>query len=484
MAELTTPADPPAPALTAGPMAAAYRLVTVALVMLTTMIAFEAMAVTTAMPRAAEQLGAVGSYGLAFSSMLTAMLLGNVLAGSWADRVGALPGLYAGQLLFAAGSLGCALAPTWPVLLGGRVVAGLGAGLVVVTEFVTVGRFYPAAVRPQVFTWLSAAWVVPSIIGAPVAGWLTTTWSWRWVFGVVLVPAAIAAALVTARRAELGRRHTDVTDANDSTEDADTLARDRADHRRAARLGLAVALSAGAVQLAIHEQDGSRWWPVPLAIAGLLGIAGTAPRLLPAGTLRAARGLPAVVLSRALFNASFMASVTFLPLLLVLVHRLELTAAGAVVAAGAIGWSVGSWLQGRRTATGPAGRARLVWLGALALTVGTIGLTVAAATSAPVLAHTVAVVACGLGMGIGSTTLSVLVLDLAPGHEHGRASAALQLADVLGSVLGIAGATALFSTRYAAGDAGVFVVIEAALAVVAAIAVVTGMRCAPSGLVD
>jgi MFS family permease len=143
--------------------------------MLATMIAFEAMAVTTAMPRAADELGAVGSYGLAFSSMMTAMLLGNVLAGRWADRVGPLPGLYAGQVLFAAGSILAALAPTWPVLLGARVVAGLGAGFVVVTEFVAVGRVYPAHVRPRVFTWLSAAWVVPSIVGAPAAGWLTTS---------------------------------------------------------------------------------------------------------------------------------------------------------------------------------------------------------------------------------------------------------------------------------------------------------------------
>ncbi|MBK8757908.1 MAG: hypothetical protein IPM08_12490 [Actinomycetales bacterium] len=45
------------------------------------MIAFEAMAVSTAMPRAAEELGAIGGYGLAFSSMMTAML-GIVAAGS------------------------------------------------------------------------------------------------------------------------------------------------------------------------------------------------------------------------------------------------------------------------------------------------------------------------------------------------------------------------------------------------------------------
>ena len=468
-------------------MAPAYRLVTIALVTLTTMIAFEAMAVTTAMPRAAEQLGAVGSYGLAFSAMLTAMLLGNVLAGSWADRSGPLPGLAAGQALFVAGSVVCAAAPSWGAMLGGRVVCGLGAGLVIVTEFVAVGRVYPPAMRPRVFTWLSAAWVVPSVVGAPVAGWVTTSWSWRWVFGLVVIPAGVAAALVTARRADLIEHHGEPSPT--------TASADVAGHRRAARLGALVALGAGAVQLAIQQVEAQRavahgpgptdglpvWagWAA-LALLGLVVTVGTVPRLLPLGALRAARGLPSVVVSRALFNGSFMATVTFLPLLLVQVFRLDLTTAGAVIAVASVGWSTGSWMQGRSRAKGPAARSRLVWLGALALTLGTVGLAHAAAVQAPVLVHAGWIGLAGLGMGYGSTTLSVLVLDLAPPDEHGQASAALQLCDVLGSVLGIAAATAIFGAAHRAGDTGVFVVIDLALAAVSALAVVTGRRCAPS----
>ncbi len=491
------------------PWAPAYRVVTLALIMLATMIAFEAMAVTTAMPRAADELGAVGSYGLAFSSMMTAMLLGNVLAGRWADRVGPLPGLYAGQVLFAAGSILAALAPTWPVLLGARVVAGLGAGFVVVTEFVAVGRVYPAHVRPRVFTWLSAAWVVPSIVGAPAAGWLTTSLSWRWVFGVVVLPAVVAAVLVTARRTALDPPAPSTTPALDSLGAPDAVDNDVTAHRRAARLGTVVAVSAGLLQWGIQQIElvrsaaaaarattgevggtpglsgpggldglGGVGGPVALVVLGLLGVALATPRLLPSGAVRAARGLPSVVVSRALFNASFMATVTFLPLQLVQRYGLNLAAAGAVVAVGALGWSTGSWLQGRAR-TGTAGRARLVWSGAVALTIGTLGLAQAAATTAPVAVHCLWMVLCGLGMGIGSTTLSVLLLDLAPGHEHGQASAALQLCDVLGSVLGIAAATAVFGALHRPGEPGVFAIIELGLAAVAVLAVVTGRRCAP-----
>jgi MFS family permease len=450
-------------------MAPAYRVVTIALVVLTTMIAFESMAITTAMPRAAAELGAVGSYGLAFSSMMTAMLLGNVLAGIWADHSGPLASLYAGQLAFAAGAVACAVAPSWGALLAGRVVTGVGAGLVVVSEFVAVGRVYPGIVRPRVFTWLSGAWVLPSVVGAPISGWLTTTWSWRWVFWVVVAPAVVAAVLVTARRTAFS--------GGPATGGPTTVssAREHADHVRRARLGALLAVGAGMLQYAIQERGSLASAATGAGAVGFAVLAATAPRLLP-GTFRAARGLPSVMLSRALFNGSFMATVTYLPLMLVQQRHLDLTAAGAVVAVTALGWSLGSWVQGRMPGGAPE-RVRLVVSGAVLLTVGTVVLTWLTWTQSSVWMILPAVVGSGLGMGLGSTTLSVLVLDLAPVAEHGRASASLQLADVLGSVLGIASATAVFAALHEQDGVGVYVTIFAGLSGVAALAMLSGTRC-------
>ncbi len=449
-------------------MAPAYRLVTVALVLLTTMVAFENMAVTTAMPQAAAELDAAGSYGLAFSSMMTAMLLGIVLAGSWGDASGPLPPLYAGQLLFAAGSAGCALAPSFPALLGARVVTGLGGGLVTVAEFVAIGRVYPAGLRPQVFTWISAAWVLPSLVGAPLAGWLAAVWSWRAVFWVVLGPALVAMSLVAARRAAFA-----------GDQELTPSEVDRSEHRRVARLGILVALSCGAVQLAIHEQAPLASPMTLLAAAGLVGLALSAPRLLPDGALASRRGLPSVVLSRGLLNAAFNGSITFVPLMLVRERGLALASAGLVLAVASLGWSAGAWVQGRVRGARPLVRARLVAFGAALLAVGCVGLVVVMVGGLPAWTVGAAMVPLGLGMGIGSTTLSVLVLDLAPLEEHGRASAALQLADVLGSVVGIATATAIYGTLAGAPALLGYVVMWAVLAAVAAVAVLTGARCSP-----
>ena len=67
----------------------------------------------------------------------------------WTDRAGPLPGLYAGLILFAAGAIACAAAATWLWLLGGRLVAGLGAGIVIVAEFVAIGRAYTFLLYPS-----------------------------------------------------------------------------------------------------------------------------------------------------------------------------------------------------------------------------------------------------------------------------------------------------------------------------------------------
>lgn len=449
-----------------GPFAPAYRLISVALVALITIIAFEAMAIGTAMPSAARDLDAVRSYGLAFSVLLTAQLLGIVLAGVWIDRSGPLPPLFVGQGLLAGGSATCAVAGALPVFLTGRAVTGLGAGLIVVTGYVVIGRAYPPATRPRVFSMLSAAWVLPSLVGAPVAAWLTTTWSWRVVFGVVVVPVLVTTVLVTARRAQLSASSVGVGPSG----------RDRRTRVRTAWAGLGIASAAGALQYGTTDLE-PRWSAqVVVALLGVAGVVLVAPLLVPAGTWRMARGLPSVVLSRSLMTAAFFGAITYVPLMLVGERGLSLRLAGIILSVGSLGWSAGSWLQGRDAADGH--RDRLVTAGGAALSTGLVLLAATAWLGWPALVCAVALVLGGLGMGCATASMSVLTLSLTSAEDHGAASSSLQLADVLGSVLGIAAATAVFAALHtqAGADGPVYALIWAGLAVVAALVVPAGLR--------
>ncbi|ABJ89899.1 hypothetical protein DXO246_02890 [Xanthomonas oryzae pv. oryzae] len=48
--------------------------------------------------------------------------------------------------------------------------------------YVIVGRLYPKVLRPCVFATFSAGWVVPSLIGPGISGWIVQHAGWRWVF--------------------------------------------------------------------------------------------------------------------------------------------------------------------------------------------------------------------------------------------------------------------------------------------------------------
>jgi MFS family permease len=449
-----------------------YRLLTVALLALVTIIAFEAMAISTAMPAVAKELDAVRSYGLAFSVMLTSELLGIVLAGVWSDRRGPLPSLFAGQVLMVAGSAMAGLAPTFTVLLAGRLIAGMGAGLIIVALYVVIGRAYPDALRPKVFSWVSAAWVLPSLIGPPVAGWLTSTWSWRWVFLIVIAPIAVTLAVVSTQRDRISGGST----IEEHLPPDHAVPADRAGHRQLALLGLGVAVSAGAMQWGSTQLTTAQALPIALAVLGLVGIAATAPRLVPAGTLRMSRGLPSVMMSRFLLTAAFNGALTFIPLMLVSERQVSLTTAGVMLTVGALGWSFGSFLQGSHALHNR--RSELVVAGGGSLTAGILMLAAIAAFGWPYYLVGLATTLCGLGMGLAMSSTSVLSLSLSAVRDHGRTSSSLQVADVLGSVLGISAAGAVFAALHnpAGSDIRVFELIWLSLAVVSALVMVSGQR--------
>ena len=82
-----------------------------------------------------------------------------------------------------------------PVLIGGRLLQGFGAGGIAPVAYVAIARALPADLRPRMFAMLSTAWVVPGVIGPALSGVIAEHLSWRVVFLGLLPLIAIAAAL-------------------------------------------------------------------------------------------------------------------------------------------------------------------------------------------------------------------------------------------------------------------------------------------------
>ena len=299
------------------------RALTIGLVATVTLVAFEALAVGTVMPLVARDLGGIELYGWAFSGFFLGNLVGIVAAGGQIDRGGLRRPFVVGLVLFGIGLLVGGLATSMPMLVVGRVVQGAGAGVVPAIAYVTIRRAYPETVRPRMFAILSTAWVVPGLVGPAVAGWIGDHLSWRVVF-LGLVPLIVAAALPTVRALGQVPAH--------STEAAGDVPRPAAGSRllgERARLGRAVLVSVGAGLMLAGSTASSAVIGVVLAVAGVvIGVPALAG-LLPRGTLRAAHGLPAAILSRGFLTFAFFGMQAYLPLALIEVRGTSATEAGA-----------------------------------------------------------------------------------------------------------------------------------------------------------
>ncbi|MGY1713704.1 MFS transporter [Geodermatophilus sp. SYSU D01106] len=390
---------------------AAHRRTTVGLLTLVTLVAFEAMAVGTAMPRAVAELDGVAWYAWTFSAFLVTSVVGMVVGGEVGDRRPPGPGVLAGVVVFAVGLVIAGLAQHMAVLVLGRAVQGLGAGVVIVLLYVVAGQAYDSRLRPSLFGAFAAGWVLPALLGPLAAGLLTTHVGWRAVF-LGLVPL-VAAGLVLL-----------LTGAPGGTPPADAAPR-----RSRAGWALLAGTGIAALQYAAQRLDLAA---AGIAVFGAAALAAGLRRLLPRGTVRARRGIPAVVASRGLLAGAFFGMDALLPFVLTEQHGWSAATAGLPLTAGAVGWVVAAQLQGRRP---DVPRQRVLRLGALVLTVG---VAATATVAVPALGGWPAYLTWGLagvGMGLGMPSVGVLLLDQSPEAERGANSAALQISDATASAI-------------------------------------------------
>jgi len=173
----------------------ARRQLTVGLVLTITLVAFEALAISTVMPIVKDELGGLDLYGWVFSGFFLGNLLGIVVAGTLIDRGGLSRPFALGIGLFSVGLLIGGLTPSMEVLVAARVIQGFGAGAIPAVAYVSIGRALPERLRPRMFATLSTAWVTPGVIGPSIAGVVAEQLHWRLVFLGLLPLIAVAAAL-------------------------------------------------------------------------------------------------------------------------------------------------------------------------------------------------------------------------------------------------------------------------------------------------
>jgi MFS family permease len=395
------------------------RAVTVGIVLLISLVAFENMGVGTAMPALIADLGNVSQYGWPFLAFIATNVVGTVLAGRWCDAYGPKAVLLGAPAVFGLGLLVAGTADTLTQLLLGRLLQGLSAGAQGVVVYVLIALIYTPRARPAVFGLISAAWVVPSLVGPPISALVTQQFSWHWVFLGLLPLVGVAFVLVLPASRGLPTP----TDQPES------------------RPGLVIAAVSAALGVSALSWSGQHTTSPGLTLAFVAAsvLAYSLRRLVPAGTFVARPGIAAVVAGRALIAGAFFTTTSYLPLMLTSTHGWSLTAASAPLIVGSLGWSAASAWQGRHP---DLSRAMLLRVGFLQLGIGLATLLLVAPSWGLPWLSLPAVGLAGIGMGLGFSSLSYLLLHDSAPTEVGFNSSSAQLADQLSQAVfvGIGGA--------------------------------------------
>ncbi|MDX2971513.1 MFS transporter [Kribbella solani] len=404
---------------------------------LVTLGAFENRAVGTALPTMVREFHALGSFGLANAAPNASYLISLAIAGLWSDRRGPIPTLRAGAVSFALAQLLVGTATTMPMVITGRLLSGLAEGLLDVSLMVLVARALPAVLRPRMFSLFAAMWILPSVLGPVVTGVVTEQFGWRWVFlgaVVLLVPSwlLLRPAMRQSATSPVPER---------SADDAAELAAWRA----ALPWALAASVALFSMTVAGDHLEAHPVLGGTAVVVALLVLGRSAIRVIPAGTFVARRGFPAVVAVRALGGAAFAGVGAYLPLLLTLQHNFSPSRAGVTLSITGVCWAFGSWLQGREHGIE---RVTVLRTGLALMTVGLLVTSLLAWTDVTTWFGLIGWGFAGIGMGLSSSSLSVLTLDLSDHNNAGRNSSAGQMAGTMSiaTALAISGTLLAFNS--------------------------------------
>src|SRR5690606_21521620 len=158
--------------------------------------------VTTILPSIVDDIGGLEYYAWNTTLFVVASILGSALSPKFLDQFGLRRAFLLAIALFAAGTIGCALAPAMPWLLAARTVQGLGGGLLLGLSYSAVRMVFDERLWSRAMVLVSSMWGVATLAGPAIGGIFAQTGHWRLAFWAVVPIAALLAVLVRTQLAQ------------------------------------------------------------------------------------------------------------------------------------------------------------------------------------------------------------------------------------------------------------------------------------------
>jgi MFS family permease len=171
---------------------AAARRIVIGMLLTMLLSALDQVMVATALPTIAAELGDVDNMSWVVTANLLCATAATPLYGKLSDIHGRRTVLLIAIVIYGAGSLACALAPTMVALILGRALQGLGGGGLIPLVQIIIGDVASPRDRPRYQSYTSSTFIVSMIGGPLLGGFIAEHMHWSWIFWINLPLCALA----------------------------------------------------------------------------------------------------------------------------------------------------------------------------------------------------------------------------------------------------------------------------------------------------
>jgi EmrB/QacA subfamily drug resistance transporter len=392
------------------------------------------LVVGTALPRIVGDLGGATHLSWVVTAYILTSTITTPFYGKLGDMYGRKKFVIAAILIFLVGSALSGLSSSMAELITFRAIQGLGAGGLMVGAMATLGEIVPPRERGKYMSYFMVVMMLATVGGPLVGGWITTAFSWRWIFYINL-PLGGAALVYLIAVMKLPSR--------------------RQEHRIDYAGGILLGVVATAIIL-LATWGGTEYAWGSWEIVGLLLIALAALAVFFAVEWRAAEPmLPLHVFKIRNFSVTMMltflvglglfGAMTFLPFYQQTVQGASPTVSGLLMTPLMVGSALTSIVAG--IVTSKTGKYRIFPIaGGVVMTIGMfllsrIGVTTSRWTTG------IDYAVLGLGMGCLMQMVSLIAQNSVDLKDMGVASSARMFFQQMGGSLGVAAFGAVFARK-------------------------------------
>jgi len=161
------------------------------------LVGWDSLVTVPLAPEIAGSFGVdTGNVGWLVSAYALAYLVSAPVSGMVSDRIGRRPLLLVGMIVLGASTGMMFWAPGWGSVLALRFVAGIGAGITQPGVYAMVSDAVPENRRASALGIVMGMLTASTILGMPLAGFISDWLGWRWAFMVLALTSAGAVVLL------------------------------------------------------------------------------------------------------------------------------------------------------------------------------------------------------------------------------------------------------------------------------------------------